>query len=116
MADGALNPLPEQVRVARSALAAGDREAAAEANTDFHDQLIDLAGSTVLRDTLSPLVGRLHWLFRQVPDLASVCTDHAALAEAIGAGNSRLAEVEALRHVMHYRTLTQEFLFPPATP
>lgn len=111
VAGGATNTLFEHVATAREALSAGDRDLAADANADFHDALIVLANSNVLRDTLSPLIGRLHWIFRQVPDLASVCAGHSALAEAIDDGDIRLAEVEALRHVMHYRKLTHNFLF-----
>lgn len=116
VAQGAHNTLPDYVHAARVALTINDRDAAAQANTQFHDEMIRLAGSAVLHDTLSPLVGRLHWLFRQVPDLASVCDDHESLSAAITAGDWRLAEIEATRHVMHYRRLTHSFLFSPAVP
>lgn len=107
---GYTNTLFQYVDESMCALKKGEQEEAKNANSTFHDALIDLADDAILKDTLTPLVARLHWIFRQVPDLEKVSSGHRELAEAIGEGNPRLAKVEALKHVIVNETLTLNYL------
>ncbi len=111
VASGTPSSLREHVTAARRALEAGDLKAAAEANSEFHDQLIALAGSTTLEEVLDPLMGRLHWLFAQVTDLGQVCREHEALCAAVESGVSQEAAEEARRHVLSYKQRTLRHLY-----
>lgn len=96
---------------AHDALSVGDREAAAVANARFHDDIIELSGNELLQSMLAPLLGRLHWLFRQISDFEEVAAEHDALLEAIKSGQPDRAAKAARRHVRTYRTKTLAYLF-----
>lgn len=111
VSEGAENRLQRIIDDARAAVATGDVGAAHDANARFHDELIALCGNQALQRMLEPVVGRLHWLFRQVADVASVVDEHARIAEAVIAGDSGWAETLARGHVLSYRNATMKLLF-----
>ncbi|WP_035775600.1 GntR family transcriptional regulator [Arthrobacter sp. H5] len=111
VAAGEHSDLQKYVDQSRSALADDNPEAARVANSEFHDQIIEFSGSSTLHDILTPLMGRLHWLFGQVPNLDAVCNEHSELCAAINSGDPKAAAEEAQRHVLSYRNQTLEHLF-----
>ncbi len=111
IAEGADNPLEEVLREAREAFEMGDMDAAYAANSRFHDQIVTLSGNDLLQNMLEPLLGRLHWLFRQVSDFREVTAEHEDLAKAISSGDPERAATSARAHVMTYRARTLEYLF-----
>jgi DNA-binding GntR family transcriptional regulator len=111
VAAGIPSRLRDHVLESRRAWTSGDLDAAHASNTEFHDDIIDLSGNLTLQNMLTPLLGRLHWLFRQISDFEQVCLEHAALCDAIEAGEPEAAAAEAQRHVLSYRTQTLQHLF-----
>ena len=111
VAAGEPNDLQKYVQKSREALADGDLEAARTANSDFHDAIIESSGSATLHDILTPLMGRLHWLFGQVSNLDAVCNEHNDLCSAINSGDPNAAAEEARHHVQSYRDQTLKHLF-----
>jgi DNA-binding GntR family transcriptional regulator len=111
IAEGAQNSLEELLAEARAAFKEGDLDAAHDANSRFHDQIIALTGNELLQTLLEPLLGRLHWLFRQVSDFEQVTAEHEDLARAILSGDPERAAVSARTHVTTYRSRTLAYLF-----
>jgi DNA-binding GntR family transcriptional regulator len=111
VASGIPSRLHEHVAASRRALEAGDVQSATRANSEFHDELIRLAGSTTLQEVLEPLMGRLHWLFGQVSDLDQVCREHDALCAAVEFGGPQEAAREAQQHVLSYKERTLRHLY-----
>lgn len=111
VASGTPSSLQEHVTASRQALETGDLDAATRSNSEFHDELIRLAGSTTLEEVLRPLMGRLHWLFAQVSDLDQVCREHDKLCAAVESGVPQEAAQEAQRHVLSYKGRTLRHLY-----
>lgn len=111
VADGAVTGLGEYVRRSQFAVSSGEFNAANAANAAFHDELIAFSGSRNLQLALVPLLGCLHWVFRQVLDFNPVCREHEGLAAAIESGDPQRARATAEEHVQSYRTRTLEYLF-----
>lgn len=66
-----------------AALAGGDERFAVHSNAEFHEVLLELAGSPVLTAVMAPVAGRMRWLLSQHEDPASMNADHAAIAHAL---------------------------------
>lgn len=111
VAAGEPNDLQKHVEHSREALDRGDLESARTANSEFHDAIIEASGSATLHDILTPLMGRLHWLFGQVSNLDAVCNEHSVLCAAINSGDPHAAAEEARHHVQSYRDQTLKHLF-----
>lgn len=111
VAGGAINRLGEQVQRSQHAVSVGNFDAANIANAAFHDDLIALSGSNNLQIALTPLLGRLHWIFRQVLDFKRVYQEHEELAAAIDSGDPQRARITAEEHVESYRKRTLQYLF-----
>jgi DNA-binding GntR family transcriptional regulator len=110
-AQGSFDGLRRLVGESRAALDVGDLNAAHEANSGFHDEIIAMSGNALLESMLEPLLGRLHWLFRQISDFEQVSAEHAFLCEAILSGDPQRAASAARSHVLSYRRQTLEYLF-----
>ena len=108
---GTPQSLAELVQESQDAVRARDLDAAHVANSRFHDEIIVLSGNAMLQGILEPVLGRLHWLFRQISDFEQVCVEHHKLAEAIASGDSEAAAGLAGAHVLAYRARTMEYLF-----
>lgn len=108
---GVAHQLSELISEAHVALEAGDADAAASANSRFHDEIVALSGNELLQSLLEPLLGRLHWLFRQISDFEDVVAEHDELCNAITAGDPERAAEAARLHVLTYRQRTLTYLF-----
>jgi len=108
-----LRQLEKALTAARKALRSGNPDAIGTASDSFHDTLISLAHNELLATMLEPLSGRLHWLFRQNDDPATLYAEHQRLFEAISSGDSDRAAAEALRHVQTNRDRALHLLFGP---
>jgi DNA-binding GntR family transcriptional regulator len=108
---GTPSTLHEHVTAARTALEWGDLDGATRSNSEFHDELIRLAGSATLQEVLGPLMGRLHWLFAQVSDPDQVCREHEVLCAAIESAGPHAAALAAQRHVLSYKRRTLQHLY-----
>jgi DNA-binding GntR family transcriptional regulator len=90
---------------AKSAGAAGDLDALADLNTEFHTCVFELSENTYLAGIGSPMVKRSQWLFRHsASDRAPQSwAEHQVLITAIASGDGERAEAEARRHVLAAR-------------
>lgn len=111
VAEGAASNLSRFVGASREAVTSKDLDTAHDANSAFHDEIISLSGNRNLQLVLTPLIGRLHWIFRQVSDFDQVYLEHGILSAAIESGDPRKAAAEAQKHVLSYRARTMEYLF-----
>jgi DNA-binding GntR family transcriptional regulator len=111
VAEGAESQLQGLVAESREAFLRDDPVAVREANWGFHDEIIAFSGNETLQVLLTPLMGRLHWILRQISDFERIEVDHLRLAAAIDSGYPDLAEAEAQSHVRSYRAMTMERLF-----
>lgn len=109
--DGAENPLPETMREAREAIAAGDVPAAHAANSRLHEEITELSGNALLAKMLEPLLGQVGWLRRKIEDFPLIQAEHEELCEAISSGDPDRAAAVASDHVRAARQRTLEFLF-----
>jgi DNA-binding GntR family transcriptional regulator len=108
----ALRRLKRAVTEAARALAAGDISRAAEANVQFHQEIVTLAGNRLLLSMLQQLEDRLRWLFRQNEDWDRLLQEHRRLYEAIASGDPELARACSAEHVRVNRALALRLLFP----
>jgi DNA-binding GntR family transcriptional regulator len=116
IAEGSPHGLDRIVADARAAVREGDEDAAHAANAHFHDEIIQASGNELLQGILEPLLGRLHWLFRQILDLETVTEEHARLCAVMTSGDPEIAALAAREHVLTYRARTLAYLFGEADP
>jgi len=82
-----------------SAAKRGDHMEATRLNAEFHEAVIDAAGNPYLTSTYGALTGRLRWLINQSREYERHVAEHAALVEAIAAGDSERAGALAQAHI-----------------
>ncbi len=111
VADNVPNKLRQFVNESQEAISRGELDAAHSANSQFHDEIIALSDNALLQSMLEPLLGRLHWLFRQIPDFERLSSEHDELCSAIEAGEPARAAEVARAHVLSYRRRTLAYLF-----
>jgi len=99
MTDMDLEMLSSHLVRAREELALGNVTAAHRANSRFHDEINRVADNQALTLALEPLLGRLHWIFRQVSDLPELIREHEALLSDIASGDPDSAGAAAVEHV-----------------
>lgn len=75
--------LRQCVQQARSALDAGDVDAAVAANARFHEVLTAVAAGPMLQAQLNGIRDRMRWLLRQHGDPGAIIAEHDAMLEAI---------------------------------
>lgn len=97
--------LGQLIDSAREAVNAGDDEAIARTNTVFHDEIYRLAGNELIPEVLQPLMGRLHWLFRQNVEPQRVFAEHEELYRALATHDPDHAAEVALRHIRASRRM-----------
>ncbi|GAA1724553.1 GntR family transcriptional regulator [Isoptericola hypogeus] len=114
VAAGRPHGLDRILQDARAAIERDDRDAAHAANARFHDEIIALTDNELLQGVLDPLLGRLHWLFRQILDVDVVVEEHERLRDAIVSGDPERAAAVARAHVLAYRAHTLGYLFDDA--
>jgi DNA-binding GntR family transcriptional regulator len=89
--DDDLDRLDAIVEQTAAALDRGDDRTAVQSNAAFHEALVELADSPVLRAVMEPVAGRMRWLLSQHEDPAAMNDDHAAIAAALRARDLRAA-------------------------
>ena len=99
------------VKAEEAALGAGSREQVGEANSSFHEVLLEMTHNQLLAVMLAPLRGRLNWLFRQNDDARAISAEHREIADAIAAGDKDRARKLAISHVKTSRKLAMRLLF-----
>ena len=106
-----LRGLARLLAAATKATATGKPERITEANTRFHDEIVTIAGNSLLTAMLGPIEARLRWLTRQNEHWHDLLAEHRALYEAIASGDPGRAKSCALDHVRRNRRLTLAELF-----
>ncbi|QZY50909.1 GntR family transcriptional regulator [Leucobacter tenebrionis] len=97
---------------AERAVASGRGAEIADATSDFHDTVVELAGSRLLQDLMLPVRGRVKRLFHIANgrDDRDVHHEHRDLCDAIVRGQTERAAALALAHVEHSRADTLPLL------
>lgn len=103
--------LEQTVQDGRRALQDGDVVGLADASERFHDKVVQMAGNAILVTLIEPILGRLHWVLRQVEDRERQIDDHQALCDAIVAGDAERAAQISVDHVKYSRSATIRILF-----
>jgi DNA-binding GntR family transcriptional regulator len=106
VADGrADDTLRRVVAEAHRATLDQDPDAIRQANTQFHAQTIAMTGNALLIATMTPLLGRIRWLFALTADRDPHIeyAEHVALCDAIYSANPDLAGALAFAHIEHGR-------------
>jgi DNA-binding GntR family transcriptional regulator len=106
-----LAELAELLDQAAAATAVGDAETITDVNTRFHDQILAMAGNSLLISVMEPVDGRLRWLTRQNEEWPQLLTEHRELYEAIASGDPNRARAHALAHVRANYRSTVRHLF-----
>ena len=106
-----LRRLARLLTAATKATATGKPDRITEANTQFHDEIVAIAGNSLLTAMLRPIEGRLRWLTRQNEHWHDLLTEHRALYEAIASGDAGQARTCALNHVRRNREVILTELF-----
>ncbi|GAA3710472.1 GntR family transcriptional regulator [Gordonia hankookensis] len=113
--EAADNRTDDDVAALRAAVVAADdaRDATAahDANALFHQLLVTASHNRTLGEIMSPILFRVQWLVRQIPDPHTVSHDHHEIVEAIAAGDGELAESLAGEHAERNRRTTLEAMF-----
>jgi DNA-binding GntR family transcriptional regulator len=93
--------MAEALRVTR----ARDTTAIRQVNTAFHEEVVAMTGNALLEATMTPLLGRIRWLFALTADRDPEVeySEHIALCDAICSGNADLAGALAFAHIEHGR-------------
>jgi DNA-binding GntR family transcriptional regulator len=97
---------------AEQALASADVNWIAEANADFHEEIIRLAGNSLLSSMMRSVAGRDRWIFRMTSDRDPVvaCREHHELCDAITAGDEAFAAAISYGHIERGRRPTLDVL------
>lgn len=84
------------------ALAGGDLRRLPALNTRFHQLVLDIAGNGLLAETMTPLRGRMQWIFSRTVEgrAPHSLAEHRALADAIAGGDEDRAAALAVAHVV----------------
>lgn len=90
--------LLQTVEQSRKALDAGDEKAARRANAAFHREIANLADNDMLKSMLEPLLLPIHELSAGERDLDVVLAEHAAIYDALVAGDTETLVRAARNH------------------
>jgi DNA-binding GntR family transcriptional regulator len=106
--------LAKLLAAAARATATGRAAQITAANNAFHDEIVAIAGNSLLSKTLRPIEARLRWLTRQNEHWADLLAEHRALYAAIASGEADRARECAQDHVRRNRIVTLASLFGDA--
>ena len=89
-----------------------DATVTAEANSRFHRAVADASGNVVLGDLTDQLAKRIRWYFATVASTRGVhsAEEHAAILDAVRAGDARTAARLTREHVTRTSSLVREAL------
>ncbi|WP_420033087.1 GntR family transcriptional regulator [Streptomyces sp. cg28] len=99
---------------AAEATRADDAETLTDVNSRFHDDLLALAGNTLLVTVMQPVASRLRWLTRRNEEWPQQLAEHHELYAAVAAGDAERARSVALAHVRTNYRSTVRHLFDEA--
>ncbi|TNM50199.1 GntR family transcriptional regulator [Nocardioides albidus] len=104
--------LDEALARSEEAHQSGDERRIAAASADFHEVMLELTGSSLLRSLMRMVSGRVHWLFRLTTFRGDHGhrAEHEALLDAIRNGDEEIAAALAYAHVARGRRPTLEAL------
>ena len=105
--------MTEALAAADRLLATGPDAAIAEANAAVHDEILRLAGNSLLSSMMRPVVGRDRWIFGIIStqrNAFQTCREHHQLCDAIACGDAELAGAIAYAHIEGGRHPTLEAL------
>lgn len=90
----------------------GDERHVAAATSQFHEVMLELTGSSLLKALMRVVSGRVHWLFRLTTFRGDHGhgAEHEALLDAIRNGDEEIAAALAYAHVARGRRPTLEAL------
>jgi DNA-binding GntR family transcriptional regulator len=73
----------------------------AVANAEVHQRLVEAAGNVLMSELMRAVAGRMVWFFylTATRDPLIACAEHHEIADAIRAGNERLAEALTFAHI-----------------
>ncbi|MFT4232040.1 MAG: FCD domain-containing protein [Leucobacter sp.] len=102
----------ESLAAAERAVVSERVAAIADATTDFHDVVVEFAGSRLLQELTVPVQGRVKRLFHIASDRddRDVHQEHRELCDAIVRGQVERAAALALAHIEHSRADTVPLL------
>jgi len=111
-AGASADALAAALRVAEDAYATKDPDVITEANVAVHDEIVWLAGNSLLSAMMHAISGRYRWIFRMTytPEVAGSGDEHREIFEAVRNGDPDLAAAIALVHVVHGRKPTLAML------
>jgi DNA-binding GntR family transcriptional regulator len=103
---------------ADSALDAGDVTRITETNADLHEEIVHLAGNSLLENMMRSVSGRDRWIFRMTSnrDPVVACQEHHKLCDAIYAGDADYAAAISYSHIESGRAptiSTLKLVLPP---
>ncbi len=104
----ALTPLHEVLQDGERALAEGRSDDATALNARFHEVLLEIAPSPMVRETTRPLRRLLRWLLRQHPDAGTIHREHVELVDALAARDADRLEQVLLAHARTSRHALEE--------
>jgi DNA-binding GntR family transcriptional regulator len=96
-----MEPLDAALRYAHDVVHEGDAYRIADASSQYHEAIVDLAGNELMSTLMRSVSERTLWLFYLTSqlDAGEAFEDHSALCEAIRAGDQRMAESLAYTHI-----------------
>lgn len=96
-----LDRLWERLEESEAQIRAGDALAVAQANADFHQEVVAATGNALMSSLMAAVAGRLVWMFYLSirSDPTSPSPEHRAVTQAIADGNELLAESIMLAHI-----------------
>ena len=111
-AGASVEALQAALLAAEAAYATHDADVIAEGNVAVHDEIVWLAGNSLLSKMMQAISGRYRWIFRMtyVPEVAGSGHEHREIFDAIRGGDPDLAAASALVHVVHGRKPTLAML------
>jgi DNA-binding GntR family transcriptional regulator len=88
-------------QILERALAPGETSAAGASNLAFHLEIVRLSGNRILERSLSPMLGRMEWIFTLTHATREQehAIEHRQLLEAIQAGRGEVAAAQAYAHI-----------------
>jgi DNA-binding GntR family transcriptional regulator len=98
-------PLDRALADSRELVREGDPYKVAQASTEYHEAIVEVAGNQLMKNIMRSITGRMVWLFYLTSQLAAdiALEEHAQLSDAIRSGNEPLAESIAYAHIEHDR-------------
>lgn len=83
------------------AIVPGGSEQVGESRLGFHHEIVNLSGNRLLMRSMTPMLGRMEWIFRLTPSTREreQALEHRELLEAIRAGRGEVAAAQAYAHI-----------------